>query len=101
MEFNGDSVPCLLRVYVVRAYDLTSRRRSGVCDPYVMIRCGNSKKMKAKKDYRPDTLEPIFGQLFEMDIEIPQQKDLTITVLDRRYLLAGDSWRSLLTNAWL
>lgn len=88
VEFDGP-VDCMVRVYVVGAKELVSRRRSGLADPYIHIRCGNKKKFKGHKDYRPDTLEPIFGQCIEFDVTIPQEKDLTVSVMDKRLFMSG------------
>ncbi|KAI6229896.1 hypothetical protein M3Y99_01125400 [Aphelenchoides fujianensis] len=89
VEFDKP-VECVVRVYVVRAFDLVGRRRSGQCDPYLTIRCGNKKKFKGHKDYVPDSKEPMFGQCIEMEVTIPQEKDLTVSVMDRRLVIAGD-----------
>ncbi|CEF68905.1 C2 domain and Peroxin/Ferlin domain and Peroxin/Dysferlin domain and Ferlin B-domain and FerIin domain-containing protein [Strongyloides ratti] len=75
---------CLIRVYVVRAHQLVSNRGHDTCDSYISIRCGNSKKISLKKEYISDTTDPIFGQVFETEICIPQEKDLQITVMDNR-----------------
>ncbi|KAI6228647.1 hypothetical protein M3Y99_01205300 [Aphelenchoides fujianensis] len=89
VEFDKP-VECVVRVYVVRAFDLVGRRRSGQCDPYLTIRCGNKKKFKGHKEYVPDSKEPMFGQCIEMDVTIPQEKDLTVSVMDRRLVIADD-----------
>ncbi|CAD5210284.1 unnamed protein product [Bursaphelenchus xylophilus] len=89
VEFDGP-VECVIRVYIVSAYDLVSRRRSGLCDPYINIRCGNKKKFKGYKDYRPETLDPVFGQCVEMEVTIPQEKDLTISVMDKRLFMSDN-----------
>ncbi|KJH44587.1 C2 domain protein [Dictyocaulus viviparus] len=88
VEFLG-TVKCLLRVYVVEARGLVSMRKNGMCDPYIIVRCGKQ-KMNLKKNYRPDTVEPIFGERVEMEVTIPVEKDLVITVMDRRKLIADD-----------
>ncbi|KAE9421720.1 hypothetical protein Angca_007228, partial [Angiostrongylus cantonensis] len=88
VEFVG-TVKCLLRVYVVEAKGLVSMRKNGMCDPYIIVRCGKQ-MVSLKKNYRPDTLEPIFGERVEMEITIPLEKDLVITVMDRRKLIADD-----------
>lgn len=88
IEFSG-VVPCVLRVYIIRAYNLKSSRNSARCDPYVSIRCGLKKKIIGKKDYIPDTLEPLFGQCFELEINIPQDRHLIISIMDNRRILMG------------
>ncbi|KAJ1369754.1 hypothetical protein KIN20_031303 [Parelaphostrongylus tenuis] len=88
VEFVG-TVKCLLRVYVVEAKGLVSMRKNGMCDPYIIVRCGKQ-KVSLKNNYRADTLDPIFGERVEMDVTIPLEKDLIITVMDRRKLVADD-----------
>ncbi|KAI6222605.1 hypothetical protein M3Y95_00911300 [Aphelenchoides besseyi] len=85
VEFDKP-VECLVRIYIVRAFDLLGRRAH--CDPYITIRCGNKKKFKGKREYVPDTVNPVFGKCIELDVTIPQEKDLVITIMDRRLLLA-------------
>lgn len=87
IEFSG-VVPCLLRVYIIRAHNLKSNRNSARCDPYIKIRCGK-KTIKAKKEYIPDTRDPLFGQLFEFNINIPLDRHLNISIMDNRRILMG------------
>ncbi|KAM6395519.1 fer-1-like protein 5 [Rhynochetos jubatus] len=52
---------CLVRVYVVRAFDLPPRDRNGLCDPYIRVSLGT--KMLGQRDqYVPNTLEPVFAR---------------------------------------
>ncbi|NWW93121.1 MYOF protein, partial [Rhynochetos jubatus] len=72
---------CLVRVYVVRAFDLPPRDRNGLCDPYIRVSLGT--KMLGQRDqYVPNTLEPVFGRVFEVMGTIPLEKDLRVTLLD-------------------
>ncbi|KAK0429500.1 hypothetical protein QR680_011409 [Steinernema hermaphroditum] len=89
VEFSGP-VRCVIRVYIVRAYDLISRRRSGGCDPYISVRCGNSQKRRFKNEYCPQTAEPIFGQLVEFDAVLPHENKLVISIMDKRQILADE-----------
>lgn len=113
IEFSG-VVPCLLRVYIVRAWDLVSShfekfslqksdRSSQSCDSYVEIKCANKQpKINFRKRYIPNGMSfrsflirmaldtcPVYGQLFELLITIPQQKDLLILVKDNHRLRSG------------
>ncbi|KAK6731499.1 hypothetical protein RB195_007764 [Necator americanus] len=88
VEFLG-TVKCLLRVYIIEAKGLVSLRKNGLCDPYIVVKCGKQ-KVNLKKNYRPDTVEPIFGELVEMEITIPLEKDLIVSIMDRRKLLSDD-----------
>ncbi|XP_063214981.1 fer-1-like protein 5 [Chroicocephalus ridibundus] len=72
---------CLVRVYVVRAFDLPPRDRNGLCDPYVHVSLG-TKTLGQRDQYVPNTLEPVFGRLFEVTGTIPLEKDLRVSLLD-------------------
>ncbi|XP_074664020.1 fer-1-like protein 5 [Strix aluco] len=72
---------CLVRVYVVRAFDLPPRDRNGLCDPYIRVSLG-TKTLGQRDQYVPNTLEPVFGRLFEMTATIPLEKDLRVSLLD-------------------
>ncbi|KAM9266271.1 fer-1-like protein 5 [Morus bassanus] len=91
---------CLVRVYVVRAFDLSPRDRNGLCDPYVRVSLG-MKTLGQRDQYVPNTLEPVFGsgcqppcqyvpgadgtpaaRLFEVTGTIPLEKDLRVSLLD-------------------
>ncbi|KAL7990477.1 hypothetical protein Chor_013907, partial [Crotalus horridus] len=64
-----DSGPqeCIVRIYV--------------CDPYIKISLG--KKIVEDRDhYIPNTLNPIFGRMYELSCFLPQEKDLKISVYD-------------------
>ncbi|NXQ80484.1 MYOF protein, partial [Nyctibius grandis] len=72
---------CLVRVYIVRAFDLPPRDRNGLCDPYIRVSLG-TKTLGQRDQYVPNTLEPIFGRLFELTGTIPLEKDLRISLVD-------------------
>ncbi|NXD72879.1 MYOF protein, partial [Eolophus roseicapillus] len=72
---------CLVRVYVVRAFDLPPRDRNGLCDPYVRVSLG-TETLGQRDQYVPNTLEPVFGRLFEVMGTIPLEKDLRVSLLD-------------------
>ncbi|KAM6106802.1 fer-1-like protein 5 [Pterocles gutturalis] len=72
---------CLVRVYIVRAFDLPPRDRNGLCDPYVRVSLG-TKTLGQRDQYVPNTLEPVFGRLFEVTGTIPLEKDLQVSLWD-------------------
>ncbi|XP_033926483.1 fer-1-like protein 5 [Melopsittacus undulatus] len=72
---------CLVRVYVVRAFELPPRDRNGLCDPYVRVSLG-AQTLGQRDQYVPNTLEPVFGRLFELTGTIPLEKDLRVSLLD-------------------
>ncbi|NXD17855.1 MYOF protein, partial [Nothocercus nigrocapillus] len=97
---------CLVRVYIIRAFNLPPRDRNGLvrppvgdwdvthgplcailtvsshqCDPYIRVSLG-TKKAGDRDQYVPNTLEPVFGRLFEVTATIPLEKDLQISLFD-------------------
>ncbi|XP_051667685.1 fer-1-like protein 5 isoform X2 [Manacus candei] len=73
---------CLVRVYIVRAFDLSPCDVTGLSDPYVRVSLGK-RTLGQRDQYVPNTLEPVFGRMFEMTATIPLEKDLKVTLLDR------------------
>ncbi|NWT06537.1 MYOF protein, partial [Mionectes macconnelli] len=72
---------CLVRVYIVRAFDLSPRDVTGLSDPYVRVSLGK-RTLGQRDQYVPNTLEPVFGRMFEVTATIPLEKDLKVTLLD-------------------
>ncbi|XP_056669045.1 fer-1-like protein 5 isoform X2 [Monodelphis domestica] len=72
---------CLVRVYVVRAFNLQPKDNNGLCDPYVILKLGKT-VLGNRHDYKPNTVDPIFGRMFELKCTIPLEKDLKITLFD-------------------
>ncbi|XP_040394306.1 fer-1-like protein 5 isoform X3 [Cygnus olor] len=72
---------CLVRIYVVRAFDLSPRDRNGLCDPYIRVSLG-AKTLGQRDQYVPNTVEPVFGRMFEVTGTIPLEKDLRVSLLD-------------------
>ncbi|XP_041645504.1 myoferlin [Cheilinus undulatus] len=72
---------CLVRIYVVRCIDLQPKDTNGMCDPYIKISLGK-KTLDDRDNYKPNTLNPEFGRMFELSCFLPQDKDLKIAVYD-------------------
>nr|XP_020021559.1 fer-1-like protein 5 [Castor canadensis] len=80
---------CLVRVYVVRAIHLQPQDYNGLCDPYVILKVGQT-KLGNRDSYQPNTLDPIFGMMFELTCNIPLEKDLQIQLYDFDLLSSDD-----------
>ncbi|XP_004633299.1 fer-1-like protein 5 isoform X1 [Octodon degus] len=80
---------CLVRVYVVRAINLQPQDYNGLCDPYVILKLGST-KLGSRDAYKPNTVDPIFGTMFELTCTIPLEKDLHIQLLDFDLFLLDD-----------
>jgi hypothetical protein len=52
----------VVRVYILRAYNLHPCDLSGLSDPYVEIVLGKSLRITDNKNYVPKTLNPVFGR---------------------------------------
>ncbi|XP_078005284.1 fer-1-like protein 5 [Phascolarctos cinereus] len=80
---------CLVRVYVIRAINLQPKDNNGLCDPYVILKLGKT-VLGSRHDYKPNTVDPIFGTMFELSCTIPLEKDLEITLFDYDLILPDD-----------
>lgn len=86
---STDPIECTIRVYVVLATELQPQDPSGLADPYLIVSLGK-KKYDEQDNFKPNTLNPVFGKMFEFKAEIPKVKDLKIQVMDYDYLSRDD-----------
>lgn len=86
---STEAIECTVRVYVVLASELQPQDPSGLADPYLIVSLGK-KKYDDQDNFKPNTLNPVFGKTFEFKAEIPKVKDLKIQVMDYDYLSRDD-----------
>uniref|UniRef100_T1JKN2 C2 domain-containing protein n=1 Tax=Strigamia maritima TaxID=126957 RepID=T1JKN2_STRMM len=78
---NSKPEEVIVRAYFISAQDLAPKDLNSLADPYVEIKIGK-KKLSSRKNYKPNTLNPIFGEMFEMTAILPIDKELRIRVYD-------------------
>ncbi|KAL1771885.1 fer-1 5 [Sigmodon hispidus] len=80
---------CTVRVYLIRAINLQPQDYNGLCDPYVILKLGQT-KLGSRDSYYPNTLDPIFGTVYELTCNIPLEKDLEIQLYDFDLITSDD-----------
>lgn len=64
------SSECVVRVYMINAYDLASRDIGGFSDPYIKISCGDQ-VFDERENYVLDDPKPEFGKHFDFPVVFP------------------------------
>ncbi|CAF0722705.1 unnamed protein product [Brachionus calyciflorus] len=89
---------CIVRVYIVKGIDLQSKDPNGKSDPYIEIEAGKT-KINSRDNYIPNSISPDFGQMFELKVVLPIQKDICIRVKDYDLFtsddIIGETWIDL------
>lgn len=86
---STNPIECTVRCYIIMASDLQPQDTSGLADPYLIVSLGK-KKYDDQDKFKPNTLNPVFGRMFEFKADIPKAKDLKIQVMDYDYLSRDD-----------
>ncbi|XP_010215004.1 PREDICTED: fer-1-like protein 4 [Tinamus guttatus] len=74
-------IKVLVRVYIVKATNLSPADPNGKADPYVMVTVGQEHK-DTKERYIPKQLNPVFGEVVELTVSFPMESELTVAVFD-------------------
>ncbi|XP_038071057.1 myoferlin-like isoform X3 [Patiria miniata] len=85
----SNPVECVVRLYVIKGIDLQPQDPNGLSDPFLKVQLGR-KKISEDDDYIPNTLNPVFGKMFEIKTFLPVHKDLTVSVWDHDLLSKDD-----------
>jgi len=72
---------CIVRLYVISAYDLASRDNGSFSDPYLIVSCGN-KTYNDRDNYQLDEPNPDFHKYFDFESVFPGCPPLVINVMD-------------------
>ena len=75
------SQKCIVRLYVIRATDLTPKDFNGKVDSYVTAELGDEKHSTRDRCIKNE-LNPFYGELLQFEANIPCVKDLRIKVKD-------------------
>ncbi|XP_050684029.1 otoferlin-like [Leptidea sinapis] len=71
----------LIRVYIVKATNLRSIEYCGKSDPYVVVSCGK-RHLGNRTDYQSCTVNPIFGKMYELRSNLPEDYLVTVSLYD-------------------
>ena len=62
---------------------------TGSSDPYLVVKIGEQEQNTEKSAVK-NCLDPIFGKMFEFTCTLPEDRTLSLTVMDRDRLLRDD-----------
>lgn len=80
---------CIVRLYVISAYDLSSRDNGSDSDPYLKIALGN-KVYDDRDNYQEDEPNPDFYKVFDFEAVFPGSPLLNIQIFDYDALFGDD-----------
>ncbi|KAM6053793.1 fer-1-like protein 4 isoform 3-T3 [Chlamydotis macqueenii] len=82
-------IKVLVRVYIVKATNLSPADPNGKADPYVVVTVGQEQK-DTKERYIPKQLNPVFGEVVELTVSFPMESELTVAIFDHDLVGADD-----------
>ncbi|XP_034979498.2 fer-1-like protein 4 [Zootoca vivipara] len=82
-------VKVLVRIYIVKATNLSPADPNGKADPYLVVKIGQQQK-DTKERYIPKQLHPVFGEVLELSISFPIESELTISIFDHDLVGSDD-----------
>ncbi|KAJ8794264.1 hypothetical protein J1605_003221 [Eschrichtius robustus] len=86
---QNQPIKLLVRVYVVKATNLAPADANSKADPYVVVSAGQE-QLDTKERYIPKQLNPIFGEVLELNISLPAEPELTVAVFDHDLVGSDD-----------
>ncbi|XP_008945990.1 PREDICTED: fer-1-like protein 4, partial [Merops nubicus] len=82
-------IKVLLRVYIIKATNLSPADPNGKADPYVVVTVGREQK-DTKERYIPKQLNPVFGEVVELTVSFPMESELTVAIFDHDLVGSDD-----------
>ncbi|XP_069727809.1 fer-1-like protein 4 [Phaenicophaeus curvirostris] len=82
-------IKVLVRVYIVKATNLSPADPNGKADPYVVVTVGQEQK-DTKERYIPKQLNPVFGEVMELTVSFPVESELTVAIFDHDLVGSDD-----------
>ncbi|XP_072773289.1 fer-1-like protein 4 [Taeniopygia guttata] len=82
-------IKVLVRVYIVKATNLSPADPNGKADSYVVVTVGKQQK-DTKEQYIPKQLNPVFGEVVELAVSFPMESELTVAILDHDLVGSDD-----------
>nr|VZI01534.1 unnamed protein product [Spirometra erinaceieuropaei] len=79
----------LVRVYIVRGFNLRPSDPSGTSDPFLVVSLGKQ-VFNEKDSYLKKTLRPTFGKMFQFDAKFPMDTTLHVQVFDHDIFGSND-----------
>ena len=90
------SSECVVRVYMINAYDLASRDVGGASDPYIKISCGGE-EFSERDNYVLDEPNPDFGTHYDFPVVFPGCPPVRVDIMDYDDLFGDD----LIGTTWI
>jgi hypothetical protein len=80
---------CMIRIYMISAFNLSSRDNGSASDPYLSLTC-NGKTFNERDKYQLDDANPDFHSKFEFEGKFPGSTPLKIEVWDYDMIFGDD-----------
>lgn len=81
---------CVVRVYIIDGFNLSSRDNGSDSDPYLLVKCGN-KTYNEREFYQSDEPNPKFYKSFDFEAVFPGCAPLVINVMDYDEIFGDES----------
>jgi len=81
---------CVVRIYIVSAYNLASRDNGGFSDPYCIVKCGR-KVYNERDNYQEDEPNPGIYKSFDFEATFPGAPPIELTLMDYDLIFGDES----------